>query len=136
MRSHRCRWLCHLDTTLCSHHWLCDESPRTKGPIVESTTRSRDVNGWVAAVFAARYTLHLLFPLVGSVDSLFAHPNPTNSKLFMGIQGLLPFLKSIQNQRHLSELSGQTLAVDGYCWLHRGTYTCSTELATGRNTSK
>ncbi|KAF8504392.1 PIN domain-like protein [Russula emetica] len=54
----------------------------------------------------------------------------------MGIQGLLPFLKSIQNQRHLSELSGQTLAVDGYCWLHRGTYTCSTELATGKKTSK
>ena len=54
----------------------------------------------------------------------------------MGIQGLLPFLRSIQKQRHLSELSGQTLAVDGYCWLHRGTYTCSIELATGRKTSK
>ncbi|KAI9464763.1 hypothetical protein F5148DRAFT_1209497 [Russula earlei] len=54
----------------------------------------------------------------------------------MGIQGLLPFLKSIQNQRHLSELAGQTLAVDGYVWLHRGTYTCSTELATGRKTTK
>ena len=70
------------------------------------------------------------------VDSLFARLYPTNPKLLMGIQGLLPFLKSIQNQRHLSELSGQTLAVDSYCWLHRGTYTCSTELATGRKTSK
>ncbi|KAI0300135.1 PIN domain-like protein [Multifurca ochricompacta] len=54
----------------------------------------------------------------------------------MGIQGLLPFLKSIQHQRHLSELSNQTLAVDGYVWLHRGIYTCATELATGRKTSK
>ncbi|KAI0266510.1 PIN domain-like protein [Gloeopeniophorella convolvens] len=54
----------------------------------------------------------------------------------MGIQGLLPFLKSIQTQRHLSEFSGQTLAVDGYVWLHRGTYTCATELATGKKTSK
>ena len=54
----------------------------------------------------------------------------------MGIQGLIPFLKSIHKQRHLSELSGQTLAVDGYGWLHRGTYTCSTELATGKKTSK
>ena len=54
----------------------------------------------------------------------------------MGIQGLLPFLKSIQNQRHLRELAGQTLAVDGYVWLHRGTYTCSTELATGKTTCK
>ncbi|KAH8987790.1 PIN domain-like protein [Lactarius akahatsu] len=54
----------------------------------------------------------------------------------MGIQGLLPFLKSIHKQRHLRELSGQTLAVDGYVWLHRGTYTCSTELATGKATCK
>lgn len=54
----------------------------------------------------------------------------------MGISGLLPLLKSIQRQRHLSEFGGQTVAVDAYVWLHRGTYACATELATGKATTK
>jgi exonuclease 1 len=54
----------------------------------------------------------------------------------MGISGLLPLLKSIQNTKHLSELSGQTIAVDAYVWLHRGIFTCATELATGKDTTK
>lgn len=54
----------------------------------------------------------------------------------MGIQGLLPLLKPIQTQRHLSEFAGQTLAVDAYVWLHRGAYACATELATGKPTTK
>ena len=54
----------------------------------------------------------------------------------MGIQGLLPILKPIQRQRHLSELAGQTLAVDAYVWLHRGAFACAAEIATGKPTSK
>ncbi|OJA20216.1 hypothetical protein AZE42_02134, partial [Rhizopogon vesiculosus] len=54
----------------------------------------------------------------------------------MGITGLLPLLKSIQVHRHLSDFAGQTLAVDAYVWLHRGAYTCATELATGKNSTK
>ncbi|OAX41626.1 PIN domain-like protein [Rhizopogon vinicolor AM-OR11-026] len=54
----------------------------------------------------------------------------------MGITGLLPLLKSIQVHRHLSDFGGQTLAVDAYVWLHRGVYTCATELATGKNSTK
>ena len=54
----------------------------------------------------------------------------------MGIKGLLPLLKSIHEQVHLSEFSGQTLAVDGYCWLHKGAFGCAYELALGRSTSK
>ncbi|GLB42344.1 putative xeroderma pigmentosum G I-region [Lyophyllum shimeji] len=54
----------------------------------------------------------------------------------MGIAGLLPALKSIQVTKHLSEFAGQTLAVDAYVWLHRGVYTCATELATGKDTHK
>ena len=54
----------------------------------------------------------------------------------MGIQGLLPMLKPIQRQRHLSGLSGQTLAVDAYVWLHRGTFGCAAEVATGKPTTK
>ncbi len=54
----------------------------------------------------------------------------------MGISGLLPALKSIQTVKHLSELSGKTVAIDAYAWLHRGVYSCATELATGKQTSK
>lgn len=54
----------------------------------------------------------------------------------MGISGLLPLLKSIQQQKHLSELSGKTLAVDGYVWLHKGAYGCATELVTGKPTTR
>ncbi|KAH8119685.1 PIN domain-like protein [Phellopilus nigrolimitatus] len=54
----------------------------------------------------------------------------------MGITGLLPLLKPIQRQKHLSEFAGQTLAVDAYVWLHRGTYACAPELVQGRPTRK
>ena len=54
----------------------------------------------------------------------------------MGISGLLPLLKSIQQYKHISDLAGKTLAVDAYVWLHRGAYGCATELATGRSTTK
>ncbi|KDR79971.1 hypothetical protein GALMADRAFT_62406 [Galerina marginata CBS 339.88] len=54
----------------------------------------------------------------------------------MGISGLLPALKSIQVTRHLSEYSGKTIAVDAYVWLHKGVYSCATDIATGKNTHK
>ena len=54
----------------------------------------------------------------------------------MGIQGLLPLLKPIHRQRHLSDLSGQTIAVDGYVWLHRGAYACAQELVLGKPTRR
>ncbi|KAJ3569188.1 hypothetical protein NP233_g5213 [Leucocoprinus birnbaumii] len=39
-------------------------------------------------------------------------------------------------RRHLSEFKGQTIAVDAYVWLHKGVYSCATELATGKPTHK
>lgn len=54
----------------------------------------------------------------------------------MGIAGLLPALKPIQVTRSLSELAGQAIAVDAYVWLHKGIYSCATELATGKPTHK
>ncbi|OCH88416.1 PIN domain-like protein [Obba rivulosa] len=54
----------------------------------------------------------------------------------MGISGLLPLLKDIQENRPLSDFAGQTLAVDAYVWLHRGTYSCAYEIATGKKTTK
>lgn len=54
----------------------------------------------------------------------------------MGIQGLLPLLKSIHKPTHLRNFAGQTLGVDAYGWLHRGTVSCAIELAEGKPTRK
>ncbi|RAL12350.1 putative exonuclease [Aspergillus homomorphus CBS 101889] len=54
----------------------------------------------------------------------------------MGIKGLHVLLKSIQKQCHLKNFSGQTLGVDAYGWLHRGTVACSVDLVLGKPTRK
>lgn len=54
----------------------------------------------------------------------------------MGISGLLPILKPIHKNKHLSEFSGKTIAVDAYGWLHKGVYACAPEVATGKRTTK
>ncbi|KAH6790266.1 hypothetical protein C2S51_005272 [Perilla frutescens var. frutescens] len=54
----------------------------------------------------------------------------------MGIQGLLPLLKSIMNPIHIKELEGCFVAVDTYSWLHKGALSCSTDLCKGQSTSK
>ncbi|KAI8094258.1 PIN domain-like protein [Thamnidium elegans] len=53
----------------------------------------------------------------------------------MGIQGLIPLLKSIQKPVEISEYAGQVVAVDGHCWLHRGAFSCASELARGIETN-
>eukprot|EP01138_Halocafeteria_seosinensis_P013290 gb/GECG01013573.1/.p1 GENE.gb/GECG01013573.1/~~gb/GECG01013573.1/.p1 ORF type:complete len:686 (+),score=79.42 gb/GECG01013573.1/:1-2058(+) len=47
----------------------------------------------------------------------------------MGIQGLLGALKSSMQDVHIRSLSGLTVGVDVLCWLHKGIYTCATEVA-------
>ncbi|CCK68756.1 Rad2 family nuclease EXO1 KNAG_0B03150 [Huiozyma naganishii CBS 8797] len=54
----------------------------------------------------------------------------------MGIQGLLPQLKPIQNPVTLHRYEGQTLAIDGYAWLHRAACSCACELAMNKPTDK
>ena len=54
----------------------------------------------------------------------------------MGIAGLLPNLRSVQRPVHVREYSGKRVAVDGYCWLHRGAFSCSRELCEGRPTRR
>lgn len=46
----------------------------------------------------------------------------------MGISGLLPILASITRETHISDYSGQVVAVDGYVWLHRAAYSCAEAL--------
>ncbi|KAH6605995.1 nuclease [Trichoderma cornu-damae] len=54
----------------------------------------------------------------------------------MGVSGLLPILKSIQRPTELKKFNGETLAVDGYGWLHRAAYSCAVELGQGKPTKK
>ena len=55
---------------------------------------------------------------------------------YSSIAGLLPLLKSIQKPCHLKKFAGQTIGVDAYGWLHRGTVACAIDLALGKPTTK
>ncbi|CAH1964444.1 unnamed protein product [Acanthoscelides obtectus] len=52
----------------------------------------------------------------------------------MGITGLLPFLEKATKPCHISEFRGGTVAIDGYCWLHKGASACAIQLAQGEPT--
>ncbi|KAK2642644.1 hypothetical protein Ddye_024407 [Dipteronia dyeriana] len=54
----------------------------------------------------------------------------------MGIQGLLPLLKSIMKPIHIKDLEGCCVAIDTYSWLHKGALSCSTDLCKGLPTSR
>ncbi|KAJ4703742.1 Exonuclease 1 [Melia azedarach] len=54
----------------------------------------------------------------------------------MGIQGLLPLLKSIMKPIQIKDLEGCCVAVDTYSWLHKGALSCSRELCKGLPTSR
>lgn len=49
----------------------------------------------------------------------------------MGVSGLLPALRDVTRPVHVSEYRGQAVAVDAYCWLHRGSYSCAREMCEG-----
>ncbi|KAG0556088.1 hypothetical protein KC19_11G025000 [Ceratodon purpureus] len=49
----------------------------------------------------------------------------------MGIQGLLPTLKSIMNPRHIRDYAGKRAAVDTYSWLHKAAFSCSKDICLG-----
>ncbi|NXG49651.1 EXO1 Exonuclease, partial [Psilopogon haemacephalus] len=52
----------------------------------------------------------------------------------MGIQGLLQFIKEAAEPTHVKRYKGQTVAVDTYCWMHKGAYACAEKLARGEPT--
>ncbi|XP_005146067.2 exonuclease 1 [Melopsittacus undulatus] len=52
----------------------------------------------------------------------------------MGIQGLLQFIKEAAEPTHVKKYKGQAVAVDTYCWLHKGAYACAEKLVRGEPT--
>eukprot|EP00048_Salpingoeca_helianthica_P020639 m.7625 g.7625 ORF g.7625 m.7625 type:complete len:803 (+) comp5069_c0_seq1:158-2566(+) len=47
----------------------------------------------------------------------------------MGITGLLQALQPIATDLNIAALANKAVAIDAYCWLHRGAYACAMELA-------
>ncbi|WFD35309.1 hypothetical protein MCUN1_002160 [Malassezia cuniculi] len=54
----------------------------------------------------------------------------------MGISGLLPLLREIHAPTHVDQYRGRTLGVDAYVWLHKGAYSCATDLALGKESTR
>lgn len=52
----------------------------------------------------------------------------------MGITGLIPFLEKASKRANISEFSGSTVAIDTYCWLHKGAFGCADKLVRGEDT--
>ncbi|XP_001356897.2 exonuclease 1 [Drosophila pseudoobscura] len=51
----------------------------------------------------------------------------------MGITGLIPFLERASSKLQLKDIRGSTVAVDTYCWLHKGVFSCAEKLARGED---
>uniref|UniRef100_A0A3B5ANK4 Exonuclease 1 n=1 Tax=Stegastes partitus TaxID=144197 RepID=A0A3B5ANK4_9TELE len=54
----------------------------------------------------------------------------------MGISGLLQFIKDAAEPIIVKKYRGQTVAVDTYCWLHKGAFSCAEKLAKGEPTDQ
>ncbi|XP_052056591.1 exonuclease 1 isoform X2 [Apodemus sylvaticus] len=54
----------------------------------------------------------------------------------MGIQGLLQFIKEASEPVSVKKYKGQAVAVDTYCWLHKGAIACAEKLAKGEPTDR
>ncbi|KAH8412594.1 hypothetical protein KR009_003523 [Drosophila setifemur] len=52
----------------------------------------------------------------------------------MGITGLIPFVEKASSKLQLKDIRGSTVAVDTYCWLHKGVFGCAEKLARGEDT--
>ncbi|XP_076751567.1 exonuclease tos [Xylocopa sonorina] len=52
----------------------------------------------------------------------------------MGITGLLPFLEKSSKKTNINEFAGSTVAIDSYCWLHKGVFSCADKLVMGQQT--
>ncbi|CAM9465207.1 unnamed protein product [Scytosiphon promiscuus] len=103
--------------------------PRLKGQIYRPTLQTEEDSS-LGLGFPAPAT-SLLWRHTGALRLWEIGESPV-----MGISGLLPFLKSVTYPIHISEYRGLTAGIDAYCWLHRGAFSCGTELCTGVATDR
>jgi exonuclease 1 len=50
----------------------------------------------------------------------------------MGISGLLPFLKNATESVNIRQFEGSVVAIDTYCWIYKGAFSCAEQLALGQ----
>lgn len=65
-----------------------------------------------------------------------SRPGTAAQLLAMGITGLLQFIKDAAEPINVKKYKGQTVAVDTYCWLHKGAFSCAEKLAKGEPTEQ
>lgn len=54
----------------------------------------------------------------------------------MGISGLIPFVSDAIEKVEVNKLRGKKVAIDSYCWLHKGAFGCAEKLAIGEKTTQ
>nr|CAB3224708.1 exonuclease 1-like [Phallusia mammillata] len=54
----------------------------------------------------------------------------------MGIQGLHRFVRDAVDDIHIKKYAGKQIAVDTYCWIHRGCFACADKLAKKEKTDQ
>ena len=50
----------------------------------------------------------------------------------MGISGLLTLLENATKKVNIKQFERCTVAIDTYCWIYTGAYSCAEDLALGR----
>lgn len=53
----------------------------------------------------------------------------------MGVKDLLPMLKSVTDQVHISKYAGKVVGIDAAGWLYKGAFSCSVDVVQGKDTN-
>jgi exonuclease 1 len=52
----------------------------------------------------------------------------------MGVQALLPMLKSVMDHVNVAKYRGKTVGIDAAGWLYKGCYSCAVDVVQGKDT--
>eukprot|EP00842_Homolaphlyctis_polyrhiza_P005030 jgi/Hompol1/5528/HPOL_004500-RA len=95
---------------------------------------------WGIVMWLFRHDRDTLQPsLQSSMQYLYNDSDSQKTKAHgkaMGINGLIPLLKSIHRNVHLRDYAGQSIGIDAYVWLHKGVFSCAFELCQGIPTTR
>ncbi|DBA04326.1 TPA: LOW QUALITY PROTEIN: hypothetical protein N0F65_002088 [Lagenidium giganteum] len=67
----------------------------------------------------------------GALNFARETPDTRSSSSNMGVNGLLPALKSVMDRVHISKYTGKIVGIDAAGWLYKGCYSCAREVVLG-----